>query len=184
MGLAPRLLRPIVNVPPQTEIQNGGGQTAAPRVLLVEDNASTALLFRTILRHEGFIVEHCLDGEAALRALTAKDFDAVVLDLMMPRVDGVQVLKRMRAIPAHMLTPVIVVTAAKLKLVEEEVVKLGAKSCLDKTQHAQLPGLVRRAISDRAALGPPKLRMTEEAAAPVEENKPAEKKRGLSRFFG
>lgn len=183
--LAPALLEGLVSIANPSQSSGQGGSSAAPRVLLIEDNASTSLLLRTILKHEGFIVEACPDGATALETLAVKEFDVIVLDLMMPKVDGVQVLRGMRTLPAHMLTPVIVITAARLSLVEDEVRRLGAKFCLDKTQHDQLPKMVRQLVAERAAQGIPKLRMTE--APPLDSEKsrpdPAKPQNPISRFF-
>jgi two-component system OmpR family response regulator len=132
----------------------------ADRILLVEDDACTAMLFKSLLQREGYLVQHCLNGEAALQALWAAKFDAVVLDLMMPGMDGMQVLKKMRSLPDHTQTPVVVMTAARLQMVEEEARKHGAKLYLEKTQSDKLVAGLRAILAERtAAGGASKLRM-------------------------
>lgn len=117
------------------------------------------MLLTQLLQRAGYAVRRCENGEAALALLEAETFDAVVLDLMMPAVDGMQVLKRMRTWPKHMLTPVVVMTAAKLKLVEDEALRFGAKAFLEKTQHDQLVGILRQVLAERETMGEFKLRM-------------------------
>ncbi len=69
---------------------------SAPRLLLVEDEPSLRMGLADGLRAEGFLVEECGDGATALRRLGEGGFAAVVLDLMLPRVDGFTVLRRLR----------------------------------------------------------------------------------------
>lgn len=153
--------------------------------LVVEDDACAAILFKTMLQKEGCQVEVSTDGEAALGLLNKRQYDLVVMDLMMPRVDGMQVLKQMRSMPEHMLTPVIVITAARLKLVEEEASRYGAKLYLDKTQTEKFVAGVRDILKARTSGPPPRLKMAESAAdepAAVEQTEATESK-GLIRFF-
>jgi two-component system, OmpR family, response regulator len=69
---------------------------AAVRVLVVDDEPSLAELLSSVLRFEGWEVQTAVDGQGALRA--ARDFrpDAVVLDVMLPDFDGLEVLRRLR----------------------------------------------------------------------------------------
>jgi len=67
------------------------------RVLVVDDEASLTDLLQMALRYEGWEIKTAADGSSAIA--TARDFrpDAVVLDIMLPDIDGLQVLQRMRA---------------------------------------------------------------------------------------
>ncbi len=78
-----------------------------PRVLVVEDDAEIAGVLRRSLGMEGYEVRVAGDGEAALDASAVFEPDAVVLDLGLPRLDGVEVCRRMRSgsdVPILMLT--------------------------------------------------------------------------------
>ncbi len=79
------------------------------RILVVEDDTETAFDLKTDLRSEGHDVMNAYDGESALEMTRAQNFDAVVLDIMMPKMDGLEVLARMRA--ENNDTPVIVLSA-------------------------------------------------------------------------
>ncbi|MCI0535956.1 MAG: response regulator, partial [Verrucomicrobiales bacterium] len=94
-------------------------------------------------------VSHCPDGESALATLANEEFDAVILDFMMPKVDGLQVLKAMRGMDAHAFTPVIIVTTATLNLVEGEAARYGARSCLSKAERRELLADLREIIAER-----------------------------------
>lgn len=82
-----------------TEVESGLPASSSfgfMRLLVVEDSAplSTALL--ASLQREGYICDHAGDGEAALRFIETYDYDLMVLDLMLPRLDGFSVLQALR----------------------------------------------------------------------------------------
>jgi two-component system OmpR family response regulator len=79
------------------------------RVLVVEDNRELADLLRDCLVEEGFAVDVSLDGEDGLWRATTVDYDAVVLDILLPAVDGLEILAKMRA--AGRRAPVLLLTA-------------------------------------------------------------------------
>jgi two-component system, OmpR family, response regulator len=79
------------------------------RVLLVEDEATLAEALSEVLEQAGFVVVHVADGERALSEGRYETWDAVILDLGLPRLDGVTVLQRWRA--AGVKVPVLVLTA-------------------------------------------------------------------------
>jgi DNA-binding response OmpR family regulator len=81
---------------------------AGRRVLVVDDEPMVRDVLTRYLRLEGFEVTTADDGEAALTVFTAERPDLVLLDLMLPRIDGLEVFRRMRASSA---TPVIMLTA-------------------------------------------------------------------------
>lgn len=85
-------------------------RTSSMRILLIEDEAELARwLARSLARHAGFVVEWADDGLVAERRLAMEEFDAVVLDLGLPGMDGHSLLARMRARDDR--TPVLVLTA-------------------------------------------------------------------------
>ncbi len=78
------------------------------RVLLVEDDASTVKSIELILRSEGFVVDSTALGEDGLEAGKLHDYDIIILDLMLPDIDGYEVLRRLRA--ARVKTPVLILS--------------------------------------------------------------------------
>ena len=78
-------------------------------VLLVDDDPGVLLSVRRALEFEGYAVATAADGEEALAALATDEPDALVLDVTMPRVDGLQVCRKLRADGNHV--PVLVLTA-------------------------------------------------------------------------
>jgi CheY-like chemotaxis protein len=82
------------------------------RILVVDDDASVRALLRDVLECEGHEVELVADGFAALRAVQAARPDCVLLDVMMPGLDGHEVLGRLRQLDGGPSLPVIMLTAA------------------------------------------------------------------------
>ena len=79
------------------------------RILLVEDDIPLALGLQQTLRHEGFVVNHVNNGKSAISALSVPDQDLVILDLGLPDIDGLEVLKGARN--RKLEIPVIILTA-------------------------------------------------------------------------
>lgn len=75
------------------------------RLLLIEDNAPLRDAISQYLREAGFIVDIAASGDEGLWAATENPYDAILLDLMLPKVDGMDILRRLRAIgnPVHIL---------------------------------------------------------------------------------
>ncbi len=79
------------------------------RLLLCEDEIEMNNALRRILKHFNYSVDAVFDGEEALLCLQTENYDAVILDIMMPKVDGITVLKKTRA--KGNLVPIIMLTA-------------------------------------------------------------------------
>jgi two-component system cell cycle response regulator CtrA len=79
------------------------------RVLLVEDNATTAAIMEKVLREENFIVDTTDLGEDGIEIGKLYDYDIIILDLMLPDIDGYEVLRRLR--DARVRTPVLIMSA-------------------------------------------------------------------------
>ncbi|MGH9068697.1 MAG: response regulator transcription factor [Acidimicrobiales bacterium] len=79
------------------------------RILVVDDEPAVLTALDRALRSEGYEVTMAADGEQALRAVSSDRPDAIVLDLLMPRVDGLEVCRRLRGLGDR--TPVLVLTA-------------------------------------------------------------------------
>ena len=81
-------------------------------LLMIDDDARLAAMVREYLTQSGFVVTHMPDGESGLGALQDKPVDLVVLDLMLPGIDGLEVCRRIRALPGDAArVPVLMLTA-------------------------------------------------------------------------
>lgn len=79
------------------------------RILVVEDEKSLNRVITKRLENEGYSVDSCFDGEEALHFASVGEFDAVVMDIMMPKINGIEVVRRLR--DRNDKTPVIFLTA-------------------------------------------------------------------------
>ncbi len=109
---------------------NANGQSK--KVLLVEDEDSLRRVVKDLLEREGFTVFEAADGVAALDQIDRAAPDIVVLDLNLPRLDGYGVLSHLRARPATVNLPVIVLTAKGDEDSEVRVFEYGASDYLTK----------------------------------------------------
>lgn len=81
------------------------------RVLVVDDEESIRTLIDRVLSRQGFKVETAADGQRAIEKIAQGQFDAIVLDLMMPRVDGFSVLRHLIATNPELVAKTVVATA-------------------------------------------------------------------------
>ena len=103
------------------------------RLLMIEDDARLAGMVGEYLTQSGFAVEHAGDGVSGLNLLQDKPFDMVVLDLMLPDIDGLEVCRRLRALPGEVArTPVLMLTAKGDPMDRIVGLELGADDYLPK----------------------------------------------------
>ena len=79
-------------------------------ILIVDDDEAVTQTFARMLRLEGFTVRTAVSAESGLAEATKHRADAIILDLRMPRLDGLDFLKRLRAMDSHAQVPVAIVT--------------------------------------------------------------------------
>jgi two-component system, OmpR family, response regulator len=100
------------------------------RVLIVEDDSDIANVLSLHLRDERYEVVHCADGDAGLRLLEQGGWDALILDLMLPGVDGLEICRRARAMTRY--TPIIITSARSSEVHRILGLELGADDYLAK----------------------------------------------------
>lgn len=107
--------------------------TGRPRlVLVVDDQPAERDIQRTMLAHLGYPVHEAGDGESALEAARAHVPALVLLDVAMPRMDGFEVCRALRADPATAGTRVVLLTASLLSELAEKAAEAGADAVLSK----------------------------------------------------
>lgn len=107
---------------------------ATKKILLVEDDSALANVYKTRLEMEGFDVHHVDNGEDALTKAVEYRPDLIVLDVMMPKINGFDVLDLLRTNPETMNMRVIMLTALSQAKDKERAEKLGADDYLVKSQ--------------------------------------------------
>ena len=101
----------------------------APRILLVDDEQPIQTLLSFPLQRDGYDVVQASDGREALNRFSEQTFDLVVLDVMMPRMDGLEVCRRMRA---RSSVPIIMLTAKSEEIDKVLGLELGADDYITK----------------------------------------------------
>ena len=120
------------------------------QILVIEDNAVAANLYRTALLNAGYSVSVATDGEAGLAAATTCHPDLVLLDLMLPKIAGLEVLRRIRSNPELAQVPVMVTSNAFTGSRVDELRSAGATQILMKATIS--PKELTRVVND--ALNP------------------------------
>ena len=110
------------------------------RVLIIEDDPMLVKMYQTKFGSEGFTVSTAQDGEAGLKLALQEVPNLVVLDLMMPKLPGISVLKELRSNPQTKNVPVIVLSNLSHEDEMKEAMELGAKEYLVKANFT--PGQV------------------------------------------
>jgi DNA-binding response OmpR family regulator len=131
---------------------------AAPRILLVDDELSVQKLLAYPLRKEGYHVIPALDGREALERLREDNFDLVVLDVMLPRMDGFDVC---RAIRSRSTVPIIMLTAKTEETDKVLGLELGADDYITKPFSVREFRSRVKAVLRRAALAQPEAQFEE-----------------------
>jgi CheY-like chemotaxis protein len=94
---------------------------AAPRALIVDDDEPIRVMLEAIVRQQGFVVDTARDGEEAIAKLQKGLYDVILLDLMMPRVNGYDVLKHIGKTRPELLRRTIVATAVPEREIQREI---------------------------------------------------------------
>lgn len=106
--------------------------TKVKKILIVEDEKALSNILQKALQHSGFQAEQAFDGQVALDMLAKNKYDLVLLDILLPKVSGIDVLAEMSK--RHDFTPVIAVTNFGLEETKKEAMDLGAKDYLVKSE--------------------------------------------------
>ena len=130
-------------------------EEASLRILVVEDEESMAATLQRGLEAEGYTVDVATDGQEGLWKATAGDYDAVVLDLMLPKLNGFKVCAELRR--SGNTVPVLMLTAKQGEFDQTEALDTGADDFLSKPFSypillARLRALIRRGAATQGAL--------------------------------
>lgn len=107
---------------------------AKKKILLVEDDTALASVYKSRLELEGFEVSHVANGEDALSSAIAFKPDLIVLDVMMPKINGFDVLDILRNTPETTNVRVVMLTALSQPSDKDRAKELGADDYLVKSQ--------------------------------------------------
>jgi DNA-binding response OmpR family regulator len=108
------------------------------KILIVEDDKFVAELYEHQFTKQGFVVKVVGDGEAALYSVGAEKFSLVLLDIMIPKIDGLEVLKKMKANPAIKDIPVVILSNLGQEELIKQALQTGAKAYIVKSLYTPM----------------------------------------------
>jgi DNA-binding response OmpR family regulator len=101
------------------------------KVLVVEDHHDTSFMLCRLLKMEGYEVEHAIDGIVGYSTATNEHPDLIVTDIQMPRMNGIEMIKRIREEAEFRQTPIIVMSAYGKRIIDDAI-KAGADDFVEK----------------------------------------------------
>ncbi|HTV75923.1 MAG TPA: response regulator [Candidatus Baltobacteraceae bacterium] len=142
------------------------------KVLIIEDDQIVANVYRNKLAVEGYQAESAPDGESGLKLMRTFQPDVIVLDLMLPKMSGVDVIKQIRSEAEFSKLPIIVFSNTYLTNLIQEAWKAGATKCLSKANCSpkEVLDVVRHTIGDSGAIplsSPPTIGTHSKSAKPA-----------------
>ena len=122
----------------------------AEKILIAEDNPRNMKLIRVTLRPHGYTIIEATDGEMALEAAVKEKPDLIIMDMQLPKLNGLDVTKKLRRIPAFAHIPILAVTAYAMKGDSEIFIEAGCDAYLAKPINTrELPGVVAELLLER-----------------------------------
>jgi len=119
------------------------------RILIVEDEESLLKLETILLTVKGYEVSGASTGKDALEKLSAEAFNLILLDIMLPDIDGYEICRQIKEHPRHAATPVVILTARKSSEDLERGATCGAEAYLTKPfKSAMIIEVIERLLSD------------------------------------
>jgi adenylate cyclase len=108
-----------------------------PQIMVVDDDPDVVSILARHVQREGYAAIKVMSGPDCLRILRERTVDLILLDLMMPEMDGFEFLTQLRRDPKHQATPVIIVTAADLSAEDRRRLDGGVSHILEKEAYAR-----------------------------------------------
>jgi CheY-like chemotaxis protein len=103
------------------------------KIALIDDSATNLVILRNLCgRLPGVVCITFTDADQALEHLFANDAAMIILDYSMPKITGIEMIKRLRASPRHVITPIIMVTGSTEMAVRRRAIEVGATDFLVK----------------------------------------------------
>jgi CheY-like chemotaxis protein len=148
LGAADYLTKPFDRDRMRSVLQAHRGGESGARVLVVEDDDATRAILRDMLEREGCKVDIAENGLVALERVAKAKPDIILLDLLMPKMDGFEFLAALRATPDASGIPIVVLSAKELSEAERERLAGDTRAVLRKSMHSreELAAELRRAL--------------------------------------
>lgn len=102
------------------------------KILVIDDSTVITFLWKLVLEKAGYGVSQVHDGASALQMLAAKHYDGLIVDYHMDNMDGLTLATKVRAMPAHRQTPIVMITADSNQDVREKARSAGLSAWMTK----------------------------------------------------
>ena len=123
------------------------------KILIVEDNPQSMGVILMTLRGQGYTLLEAVDGDEALKVADREKPDLILTDIQLPRIDGLEVTRRLRQMPALSHIPIIALTAYAMKGDEEKAIEAGCDAYLAKPFHIhELRSVVAEMLLSRSRI--------------------------------
>ncbi|KKQ41705.1 MAG: Two component LuxR family transcriptional regulator [Microgenomates group bacterium GW2011_GWC1_37_8] len=121
------------------------------KILLVDDDPLILRMYKTAFDYRGFDVETAEDGKQGLDKILKNKYDLIIFDVMMPNMDGVDLLTKIKEIPGSKNIPSIALTNLKAAQSEEETIKEGVDRYIIKSEFKprEIVDIAEKLLSDR-----------------------------------
>jgi len=120
------------------------------RILIVEDNPENMRLLEMVLRAKNYTLLKATDGEEALDMAMRERPDLIIMDIRLPKMNGLEVTRKLRETPAFSHTPIIAITAYAMKGDKERVIESGCDAYLSKPINTrELPEIIAEMLLQR-----------------------------------
>jgi len=120
------------------------------RILIVEDNPLNMRLLEMVLRAKSYTLLKATNGEEALDMAMREQPDLIIMDIQLPKINGLEVTRKLRETPAFSHTPIIGVTAYAMKGDKEKVIESGCDAYLSKPINTrELPEMIAEMLLQR-----------------------------------
>jgi len=127
---------------------------AAKKILVVEDNPQNMKVVLMTLKPHGYTLLQATDGEEALKVAISDNPDLIIMDVQIPKLDGLEVTRKLRQMPSFNHVPVIAVTSYAMKGDEEKAREAGCDAYLTKPVNTrQLPQIVAEMLQKQGKGG-------------------------------
>lgn len=109
---------------------------APKKILLVEDDQSIRELYVSILQAEGYVLDVAIDGEQAYQSMTGQEYDLILLDILLPKMSGMDILEKLQHEEKHAVTKrVVLLTNLSQESVVAQAVAYGIRGYIVKSDY-------------------------------------------------